>query len=323
MKYAIETKNLTKKFENLVAVNNLNIKVKSGEIFGLLGPNGAGKTTTLLMLTTLLKPTAGTATVNGYDILRNEAKVRSSIGMVFQDPSTDDLLTGRENLYLHAMMYHVPKELRAERIAEALELADLEERADDLIRKYSGGMRRRIELVRGILHQPKILFLDEPTLGLDVQTRGHMWQYITKLAEEKEITIVLTTHYMEEADQLCDRVAIIDVGKIVALDTPENLKKKLGGDVVRLRVSNPNISALKKLPFVKEIEEKDGELLLTVSHSGKNLQRILKTAGKVEDVSLRTPTLDDVFMHYTGHEIREESPEGGFSERIMKAYSRK
>ena len=150
-----------------------------------------------------------------------------------------------------------------------------------------------------------------------------MWQYITKLAEEKEITIVLTTHYMEESDQLCDRVAIIDVGKIAVLDTTESLKKKLGGDVVRLRVSNPNISALKKLPFVKDIEEKDGELLLTVSHSGKNLQRILKTAGRVEEVSLRTPTLDDVFMHYTGHEIREEAPEGSFSERIMKAYSRK
>ncbi|HIJ98688.1 TPA: DUF4162 domain-containing protein [archaeon] len=204
-----------------------------------------------------------------------------------------------------------------------MKLADLEDRADDLIKKYSGGMRRRIELVRGILHQPKVLFLDEPTLGLDVQTREHMWEYIERLTEEKKITIVMTTHYMEEADRLCDRLAIIDFGKISALGSPEELKKKIRGEIVKLKVSNPNIQALKKLRFIKNIEQKDSELLLTVSNAEQNLQKILRVVGKVESVSLHTPTLDDVFMHYTGHEIREQEAEGGFSERIMQASSRR
>ena len=251
----IETKNLTKQYENLTAVDSLNLSIKEGEIFGLLGPNGAGKTTTLMMLSTLIKPTAGTAKVNGFDIVRQPLEVRKSIGMVFQDPSSDDLLTGYENLKVHAMMYHVPKEKWEQRIKESLELVDLLDRKDDNVKKYSGGMRRRLELARGLLHEPKILFLDEPTLGLDPQTREHIWDYIEKIVKERKVTVIITTHYMDEADQLCDRTAIIDFGKVSALDSPAKLKETLGGDIMRLEVNNPNLAAVKKLNYVKDVQQ--------------------------------------------------------------------
>src|SRR3989344_281367 len=313
--YVIETRDLTKKFKNLVAVDNLNLQVSEGAIFGLLGPNGAGKTTTLLMLTTLRNPTSGSAKVNGFDVVKQPSKVRNSIGIVFQDPSSDDILTGYENLKLHGMLYGMPAKLREDRIKEVLELVDLTDRKDDLVKKYSGGMRRRLELARGLMHHPKILFLDEPTLGLDPQSRDHIWTYIEKLAKEEKITIIITTHYMEEADKLCDRIAIIDSGKIVVLNSPSNLKKTIGGDIVTLKTKDPNIEKLKKLRFVKKVEIKNHTITLTVTNASEHLPEILKNIGKVESVEVHSPTLDDVFIHYTGKEIREDSPEGGWAER--------
>ncbi len=317
----IETFDLTKNFGRLVAVDHVNLSIREGEIFGLLGPNGAGKTTTLSMLATLLKPTDGTAKVNGHDILRNSDAVRRSIGIVFQDPSSDDILTGRENLYLHALMYGVENSVRELRIREVLRLVDLEDRANGQVKTYSGGMRRRLELARGLLHRPKILFLDEPTLGLDPQTREHIWQYIRRLVDQERVTIIITTHYMDEAEHLCDRVAIIDDGKIVALDTPERLKQIIGGDIVRLRIRNPRLSPIKELAYVVKVEQTDGFVLLTVKDSSVHLQEILSLVGNVDSVELRTPTLNDVFLHYTGHEIREAEAEGGFFERTARARS--
>lgn len=317
--YIIEAKGLTKKFESLTAVNKLDLKIKEGEIFGLLGPNGAGKTTTLSMLATLVKPTSGTAVVNGYDIVRQPGDVRKSIGMVFQDPSSDDVLSGRDNLYLHALLYGVDTLDIKKKIDAVLSLVDLKDRQNEIVKKYSGGMRRRLELARGLLHQPKILFLDEPTLGLDPQTRGHMWEYIRKLVKEKHVTIIITTHYMEEADLLCDRVAIVDHGRIAALDTPERLKRALGGDVVRLRMQKPNAGALGKLKHVRKVKIGKGEVFMTVDNASERLQDILKAVGKVDSVELRSPTLNDVFLHYTGKEIREEEGEGGYFERMINS----
>jgi len=251
--FIIETKNLAKKYTDLTAVDRINLQVKEGEIFGLLGPNGAGKTTTLLMLATLLRPTSGTAWVNGYDIVKQSHQVRKSIGIVFQEPSSDDLLTGYENLRLHALMYGVNRSIRGKRIEEVLKLVDLTERKDDQVKKYSGGMRRRMEIARGLLHHPKVLFLDEPTLGLDPTAREQAWEYIERLVKSEKITVIITTHYMDEADKLCDRIAIIDFGKVVALDSPNNLKRKMGGDIIRLKALSPNIEALKKLRFIKRL----------------------------------------------------------------------
>jgi len=319
----IETKNLTKKFEKMTAVDNLNLQIKEGEIFGLLGPNGAGKTTTLLMLVTLNPPTSGTATINGFDIVQQPDKVRKSIGIVFQDPSSDEILTGYENLKLHGWLYDMADELREERIKEVLHLVDLTDRKDDRVKKYSGGMRRRLELARGLMHHPKVLFLDEPTLGLDPQSREHIWKYIEKLAKEKNITIIITTHYMDEADKLCDRLAIIDKGKIVVLGSPEQLKKDIGGDIIRLKAQTLNLDALKKLPYVKEISPCDGEVCLTLENANIHLQEIVKVVGKIDSVEIRSPTLDDVFLHYTGRVIRADTPEGSWAEKAMQASTKK
>jgi ABC-2 type transport system ATP-binding protein len=317
----IETSGLAKKFGHLMAVDHINLSIREGEVFGLLGPNGAGKTTTLSMLATLLKPTEGTAKVNKHDIVKESDAVRRSIGIVFQDPSSDDILTGKENLYLHALMYGVEKDIREQRIREVLRLVDLEDRANSRVKTYSGGMRRRLELARGLMHRPKILFLDEPTLGLDPQTREHIWEYIRRLADQEGVTVILTTHYMDEAERLCDRVAIIDDGKIVALDTPDQLKQIIGGDIVRLRIKNPKLSSIKELPYVVKVEQTDGFVMLTLKNSSAHLQEILGLVGNVESVELRTPTLNDVFLHYTGHEIREADAEGGFFERVARARS--
>lgn len=318
MENAIETFDLTKQFKDLTAVDRLNVKIKQGEIFGLLGPNGAGKTTAISMLCTILRPTAGTATVNAFDILKEPDDVRRSIGIVFQQPSVDDILTGRENLRLHAMWYGVPKEIRDGRIDEVLELVGLESRQKSLVKTYSGGMRRRLELARGLLHLPKVLFLDEPTLGLDPQTREHIWEYIEDLPEKRDMTIMLTTHYMEEADRLCDRIAIIDQGKIIVMDTPERLKQTVGGDIVCLKTGNADIERFKKIESVSKIEVKDGYIVLTVMNASENLQEILNVAGKIESVETRPASLNDVFLSYTGKEIRPETGEGGIVQRIMK-----
>ncbi len=318
MENAIETYDLTKKFKELIAVDQLNIKIKYGEIFGLLGPNGAGKTTTISMLCTILGPTKGTAMVNGYDILEEPNKVRKSIGIVFQQPSVDDILTGRENLRLHAMWYGVPKKIRNERINEVLKLVGLESRQHSLVKTYSGGMRRRLELARGLLHLPKVLFLDEPTLGLDPQTREHIWEYIENLSEERDMTILITTHYMEEADRLCDRIAIIDNGKIIVLDTPESLKEEVGGDIVCLKAEAYNVDKFKEIDSISRIEMKDNHIVLTVRNASENLQKILDTAGKIDSVEIRPASLNDVFLKYTGKEFKPETGEGGFVQRIIR-----
>jgi len=321
MTFAVETEHLTKRYGELLAVDDLNVAIEEGEIFGLLGPNGAGKTTTLSMLATLLKPTEGRARVNGYDVVSQPANVRRSIGIVFQDPSSDDILTGRENLYLHALMFGVPKDEREKRIDYVLSLVDLQDRQNDIVKKYSGGMRRRLELARGLLHNPHTLFLDEPTLGLDPQTREHIWAYIQNLVDSEKVTVIITTHYMEEADRLCNRVAIIDHGKIIALDKPSALKSKVGGDIIRLSVRAPRIDRLKGLSYILSIDQSGSSLRLTVKDASKHLQEILGTVGEADAVEVRTPTLNDAFLYYTGREIREESGEGGIFERIARARS--
>lgn len=309
---AIETHGLTKRFDELVAVDNLNLDVAEGEIFGLLGPNGAGKTTTISMLATLLGLDSGSASVAGYDVVDKPAKVREQIGIVFQDPSSDDILTGHENLYLHGLMYGVPRTIIPQRVEEALELVQLKGREDDLVRTYSGGMRRRLELARGLLHHPRILFLDEPTLGLDPQTRQRIWAHIESIVAERKVTIILTTHYMEEADRLCDRLAIIDFGRIVALDSPQALKDTVGGDTVQLEVTDVEAAAtaLKTLECVSRCETRDGRLDVAVQDVAQNLPAVFTAAGEIASFSVRNTTLDDVFLHYTGHDIRAESAEG-------------
>jgi ABC-2 type transport system ATP-binding protein len=314
----IKTEALTMKYGKITAVDSLDLEVQEGEIFGLLGPNGAGKTTLISMLCTILKPTSGRAWVNGFDIMKESGKVRKSIGIVFQAPSVDDLLTGRENLKMHNLLFGVPREIRKQRIDEVLSIVNLEKRADDLVNTYSGGMRRRLELARGIMHHPKVLFLDEPTLGLDPQTREHIWKYIIDLAEKECMTVMLTTHYMEEAEQLCDRVAIIDYGKIVVLDSPAELRNRIVGDVVKFKPHVMDIEKLRRLEYVRKIEEKDGLLYLSIKDASKHLQDLLTHTGPIDFVEVRSGTLNDVFMHYTGREIREAEAEGGFWERMMK-----
>lgn len=309
---AIETKGLTKEYDGLAAVDEVNLEIKKGELFGLLGPNGAGKTTLVHMLSTILSPTAGEAMVWGSSIREDSNKVRSSIGIIFQDPSSDEQLTGWENLDFHGRMYGIPKEERGKRTRELLEMVDLEDRADDLVREYSGGMRRRLELARGFLHRPKVLFLDEPTLGLDPQTRRKIWDYIQELNEEEKVTMVLTTHYMEEADYLCDRVGVIDEGKIIALDGPDSLKNELKGDIVTLKIENPDefLQVFESLDFVNEAERVDDTVQVSVEEGESSIPNLMeavrKNNGRVKSVSLRKPTLEDVFIHLTGRRIREE-----------------
>jgi ABC-2 type transport system ATP-binding protein len=315
--HVIETYHLTKKYTTVTAVDDLNLSINKGEVFGLLGPNGAGKTTTLLMLTTLLAPSAGTAIVNGFDITRQPDQVRSSIGIVFQDPSSDETLTGYENLKLHGLLYDMPSKLREERIFEVLSLVELTGRKDEMVKRYSGGMRRRLELARGLMHHPKVLFLDEPTLGLDPQTREHIWEYVQRLRTEERITIILTTHYMDEADRLCDRLAIIDHGKVAVLGAPSQLKKELGGDVIRLRASACDPGAFRHLAYISDIRQEDGGISLTVKDANLHLQEILLAAGPVDSVEVRPLTLEDVFIHYTGRGIREGAAEGGWAEKVM------
>ena len=313
MTKVIETFELTKTFNGLTAVDKLDISVESGEIFGLLGPNGAGKTTTISMLCTILKPTSGTAKVNGFDIVKEAMHVRKSIGIVFQDPSIDDRMTGRENLFMHANLYGVPPSEQKNRIDSVLKLVELEDRANDLMRTYSGGMRRRLELARGLIHYPKVLFLDEPTLGLDPQTRDHVWKYIRELKEAHDITVVLTTHYMDEADRLSDRIAIMDYGKIIALNKPAKLKETLEGDVVIIKSNSLSklFSLVTEKMGLQNARIINGTIEVTMKNGKSMLPRIVETATQngvfVEFISLREPNLEDVFLHYTGRTIREDS----------------
>ncbi len=303
----ITVKNLTKKFGDFVAVDNISFSVNKGEIFGFLGPNGAGKSTTINMLSTLLMPTEGDAIINNFNILSQRDEVRKSIGLVFQDPSLDDRLTAEENLRFHAKLYRVSKAEYKKRIEEVLRLVDLLDRRRSIVRTFSGGMKRRLEIARGLIHYPQVLFLDEPTLGLDPQTRVHLWDYIIKLKKERSMTIFMTTHYMNEAEY-CDRIAIIDNGKIVALGSPSNLKKQLGGDIIRMTSAEKN-NLKKELEqrYGKEIKEENGVFQLEVADGEKFLPRLFNELDtKIDFIELRKPTLDDVFLSLTGRKIREE-----------------
>ncbi|KAF5428790.1 ABC-2 type transport system ATP-binding protein [Candidatus Methanomarinus sp.] len=312
---AIETVNLTCRFEDLTAVDSLNLQIKKGELFGLLGPNGAGKTTLINMLSTMILPSEGHAKVWDLDVKKTPSQVRQNIGVVFQGFTLDDRLSGRENLDIHGRLYGLSKHMRKQRIREVLELVELQDKADVLVKTYSGGMMRRLEIARGLMHHPKVLFLDEPTLGLDPQTRNHIWNYIRCLNRDENVTIMLTTHYMEEADHLCNRIAIIDSGRIQALDTPENLKNSLGGDVVKLVVDNEEIaSALCRL-YIKNgcagnVHWKKSSIFITIKDGAHQIPHILTIASganiNILSVDLHRPTLDDVFLSHTGRAIREE-----------------
>jgi len=305
----IQTSALRKYFGKIEAVAGIDLNINKGEIFGLLGPNGAGKTTTIGMLCTIVKPSSGTASIAGYNVVKEPARVRRQVGIVFQDPTLDTVLTGRENLELHARLYNVPSRIRKERIDQMLELVDLKQRADDITRTYSGGMRRRLELARGLLHRPAVLFLDEPTLGLDPQTRARLWEYIKKTAQAEQTTIVLTTHYMEEAEQVCDRVGIIDHGRIIALDTPQKLKETMGGEMIVVRAEKQPLEKILALPYVSEVRENDGALEIITKEAHRRLPKILSLLKDVHCVEMRVPTLNDVFIKLTGRDIRDDTVE--------------
>jgi ABC-2 type transport system ATP-binding protein len=305
--YIIKVENLVKRFGEVVAVDDISFNVMPGEIFGFLGPNGAGKTTTINILCSLTKPTSGRAIINGLDVVHQQSQVRQSIGLVFQDPSLDERLTGLQNLRFHAMVYGVPASVREQRIEQLLKIIELWDKRHQKVRTYSGGMKRRLELARGLLHYPKVLFLDEPTLGLDPQTRSRMWEYILELREREGTTIFLTTHYMDEADK-ADRIAIIDHGKLIAIDTPENLKKLIGKDIISVKTEN-NDRAAHEIRLRYQIEAKhDGDsLTFEVANGEEFLPTFIKEfSTKILGVSLRRPSLDDVFLKLTGREIREE-----------------
>jgi ABC-2 type transport system ATP-binding protein len=309
----IDIKGLSRKFGEFTALDSLNLEIERGELFGLLGPNGAGKTTLISILATILAPTSGRATVCGHEVRGEEDAVRECIGIVFQDPSLDDELTGEENLDFHGRLYGLDRVARRVRGDEVLRLVNLEDRRHDLVKNYSGGMRRRLELARGLMHQPRVLFLDEPTLGLDPQTRRRIWSYIRSLKDSYGMTIILTTHYMEEADQLCSRIAIIDRGRIVALDTPDGLKASLGGDLLELDVASPGsvfVQGLNGLEDVRNVVASNGKVVLTVSNGESMIPKVFEIAqelgAEIASVSLRKPNLEDVFIKLTGREIREE-----------------
>jgi ABC-2 type transport system ATP-binding protein len=321
---AIRVENLVKTFDGFTAVDGISFAVDTGELFGLLGPNGAGKTTTINLLSTLLRPTSGSATVAGFDVAGDRDSVRKSIGVVFQEPALDGKLTGRENLEFHTMMYGIGKAERRLRIDEVLALVELTDKAGTLVEKYSGGMKRRLEIARGLTHRPKVLFLDEPTLGLDAQTRRHIWEYIRKLNKEAGVTIILTTHYMEEADYLCGRIAIMDQGKFVAMDAPGRLKDTLGGDVVSLEFEGDAAAFLGDLgrqDWIKRSKLHEDVLSLTVEKGERRIPELVMLAQEkgvtINSVNLRKPSLEDVFLHFTGRTIREQEASASERNRAM------
>ncbi|NOZ76678.1 MAG: ATP-binding cassette domain-containing protein [Euryarchaeota archaeon] len=313
----IVTRDLTKEFNGLTAVDGVSFSVKKGEIFGFLGPNGAGKSTTINILTTLLLPTRGTATVNGYDILTQQDDVRRSIGIVSQDVVLENELTARENLILHGEVYGMARREIEERIPRLLKLVELEGREDSRVKTFSGGMKRRLEIVKSFLHKPEIIFMDEPTTGLDPQSRRVVWDHINYLNKEEGVTIFLTTHYMDEADYLCHRIGIMDFGRLLDLDTPENLKNKIGaGDLVDIGFTGDGEA------FVREVQEgcgwevrshEPGHLRIAANRAELSLMKLVRIAEEtgvtIDSLSVREPTLEDVFIHYTGRAIREQAAE--------------
>ena len=315
----VNVKNLSKIFDKeIVAVNNVSFQVKKGEIFGFLGPNGAGKTTTIKILTTLLQPTKGQVNIASFDVVKNPDGVRSSIGIVPQALTLDDDLKGMTNLLLSAKLYRVPDKIAKERANELLELVGLKDAARRDVSTYSGGMRKRLELIIGLIHNPKVLFLDEPTLGLDIQTRSVIWDYLKKLNKENGLTIFITTHYLEEADLLCDRIAIIEQGKVLIEDTPSNLKQKLGGDIIEISVDN-HVKAkelISELDYVEKIDVVEEKLRIKAEKGDEALPLLLELCKvnsiKVKTVSLSRPSLDEVFLEYTGKSMRDTGT--GFSD---------
>tara|TARA_B100001750_G_scaffold248350_1_gene278643 strand:+ start:1644 stop:2624 length:981 start_codon:yes stop_codon:yes gene_type:complete len=303
----IEVKNLYKNYGKVEAVKGISFDVLQGEIFGFLGPNGAGKTTTINILCTLLKQSSGETFLDGLDISKNRNDVRKRIGLVFQDTTLDDYLTAEENIKFHAYAYGIPRTIRTNRIETLLKMVGLWDRRKESVRNYSGGMRRRLEIARGLLHLPKVLFLDEPTLGLDPQTRRTIWEHINEIRQKDKITIFMTTHYMDEAEQ-CNRIAIIDHGKIIALDTPKQLKVALGGDTIQITTDNVTeaIKELKSLNLIPKINANN--ITFTVPNGNEFLPKFVhEFKQKIISIGLRTPTLDDVFISLTGKAIREEN----------------
>jgi ABC-2 type transport system ATP-binding protein len=321
----IDVRSLIKRFGPIEAVRGVTFSVAAGEIFGFLGPNGAGKTTTIKMLATLLRPTSGRAALAGYDVVARPGDVRRSMGIVFQDPSLDNRLTAEQNLRFHAMLYGVPPAEVEPRLAAVLEMVELGERRRALVATYSGGMKRRLEIARGLLHKPRVLFLDEPTLGLDLQTRNHIWEYVVDLRRREGVTVFMTTHYIEESEH-CDRIAIIDGGRIVALDTPDALRRQVGGDVIT--ITSPDAAAL-----AREIEARfdagaraaDGRVVVELERGAEFVPRVAAAfPSLVTAVAVKQPTLDDVFLKLTGHAIRDESASATDQLRTMaRAWGRR
>ena len=322
---AIEVDSLTKEFGDFKAVDDISFQVEEGEIFGFLGPNGAGKSTTMMILTTLLKPTSGNVLVGGYDVMLNAKKVREKIGYVQQEISVDEFLTGRENLYLHARINQIPSNLIKSRIDDVLELVELGEKKDQAALTYSGGMRKRLDIANGLLSRPSVLFLDEPTVGLDIQTRRKIWGYIKKIRKDFGMTIFISTHYMEEADKLCDMIGIIDHGKIQIVDTPKSMKSAIGNEIISFNLVDGKanqdalIERINKIEFVKEVKIKQD--LITVFSTKSNevipniFQESINLEMKIRSLTLKQPTLDDVFISYTGHDLRDENENQKFSRR--------
>ena len=305
----VAVRDLVRRFGDFTAVDSISFEVFEGEVFAFLGPNGAGKSTTINMLCTLAHPTEGQVTVAGFDVAARPKAVRRNIGLVFQDQTLDDRLTAQENLRFHAVLYRVPRDQVEERIARVLELVDLSDRRYDLVSEFSGGMARRLEIARALMHVPRVLFLDEPTLGLDPQTRALMWEDVLRLRAQANVTVFLTTHYMDEAEY-ADRIAIIDHGKIVALDTPRALKAQIGADTVDLGTTDDAaaIAALQRAGY--QVQDTSGGARVFVENGENAVAALLEAAGvPVRSVRVHQPTLDDVFLHYTGREIREAHAE--------------
>jgi ABC-2 type transport system ATP-binding protein len=327
----IKTEELTKVFnKHLTAVDHVNFTVKHGEIFGFLGPNGAGKTTTINMLITILKPSEGKASVLGFDIAKQDNKVRNVIGVVPQEYTADEDLTGLENILLCADLYGIPRDVAKERAADLLKLVELTDFKDKRVETYSGGMRRRLELACGLINRPKLLFLDEPTLGLDVQTRTATWDYIRKLKKEFGMTLFMTTHYLEEADALCDRIAIIDHGKIVVTGTPEELKHSLGGDIITLSIKeDPDVTELiRSVENVKDVKKENGSYRIKAEYGEVTAPFVIEALRRegytVTKLMLTEPTLNEVYLEYTGKSMRdmEESRETFRSQRMTMRRAR-
>ena len=315
--YAIKVDSLSKNFEKFKAVDNISFEIEQGEIFGFLGPNGAGKSTTMMILTTLLKPTSGNASVQGFDVVTQAKKVRENIGFVQQEIGVDEYLTGRENLVFQSRISQMPKELVKSRIDEVISLVELEEKQNEAAITYSGGMRKRLDIACGLIHRPRVLFLDEPTVGLDIQTRRKIWEYIRKIHKEFEMTLFVSTHYMEEADKLCDRVGIIDYGKIQVIDTPEIMKNAMGSDMISFSLidgiakQDELVTRIKQIEFVNQVTRKQGEITIKSSQCSEVIPKIFQTTSEmnieIDSLSLNKPTLDDVFISYTGHNLRDDT----------------